>query len=296
MKDTFATYHPAVNLLYFVLVTGIAIFVMHPAFLVASFASAFAYSVRLNGRKALKFNLIGMIPMMLTVAAVNPLFVHEGATILTYFSSGNPLTLESVYYGCASAMMLVSVIMWFSCYNAVMTSDKIIYLFGRVIPGMSLILSMVLRFVPRYKAQIKSISYAQRCIGRDAGSGSIVQRARSGLKIMAVMLMWALENGVETADSMQARGYGLKGRTSFSNYRFDSRDKIALSFILAVFAATAAGMAAGKAYVRFYPTFRMAGPDCLTAAVAFLYLLLCLIPVIIDIREDMRWKYLKSQI
>ena len=34
--------------------------------------------------------------MALLAAGVNVLFQHEGATILTYFSSGNPLTLESI--------------------------------------------------------------------------------------------------------------------------------------------------------------------------------------------------------
>lgn len=44
-----------------------------------------------------------------------------------------PLTLESIAYGCAAAVMLVAVLFWFSCYNEVMTSDKFMYLFGRII-------------------------------------------------------------------------------------------------------------------------------------------------------------------
>jgi energy-coupling factor transport system permease protein len=31
--------------------------------------------------------------------------------------------------------MLISVITWFNCYSAVMTSDKFVYLFGRIIPA-----------------------------------------------------------------------------------------------------------------------------------------------------------------
>ena len=85
-------------------------------------------------------------------------------TVITYLGTGNPLTLESILYGLAAAAMLVTVIGWFSCYNAVMTSDKFIYLFGRIIPSLSLLFSMVLRFVPRFKAQLKTVSAAQRCI------------------------------------------------------------------------------------------------------------------------------------
>ncbi len=66
----------------------------------------------------------------------NPAFNHEGATILAYLPSGNPLTLEFIVYGLSAAVMMASVILWFSCYNAVMTSDKFVYLFGRVIPAL----------------------------------------------------------------------------------------------------------------------------------------------------------------
>ena len=46
----------------------------------------------------------------LLAALVNPAFVHQGATILTYFPSGNPLTLESILYGCASGVLLAAVV------------------------------------------------------------------------------------------------------------------------------------------------------------------------------------------
>lgn len=46
--------------------------------------------------------------------------------------AGNPLTLESLWYGAAAGGMLVCILMWFHCYNVVMTSEKFIHLFGRV--------------------------------------------------------------------------------------------------------------------------------------------------------------------
>ncbi len=85
------------------------------------------------------FSLYGLLPLLLFSAVLNPLFNHEGATILTYLPDGNPLTLESMLYGVSAAAMMVTVILWFSCYNSVMTSDKFLYLFGRVIPALSLL-------------------------------------------------------------------------------------------------------------------------------------------------------------
>lgn len=96
-----------------------------------------------------------------------------------------------------------------------MTSDKFVYLFGRIIPALSLVLSMSLRFVPRFTAQIKVISNAQKCVGRDVGSGGLIKRAKQGIKILSILVTWALENAIDTADSMKDRGYGLPGAPPF---------------------------------------------------------------------------------
>ena len=159
--NEFKSYHPIVNFLYFVIVIGFSMFFMHPLCLAVSFACGLVYSTILNGRRAVKTNLVYMLPVLIITALINPAFNHEGVTILTYLPGGNPLTLESILYGLAAGFMLVSVICWFSCYNEVMTSDKFIYLFGRIIPSLSLIFSMTLRLVPKFATQLKIVTNAQ---------------------------------------------------------------------------------------------------------------------------------------
>ena len=134
----FKTYHPIVNFIYFVFVIGFSCFVMHPVCLGISFLCGFVYSVMVKGRRAVKTNLMYMLPLMLATALINPAFNHAGLTIITYLPGGNPLTLESVVYGLCAAVMIASVICHFSCYNEIMTSDKFVYLFGRIIPSLSL--------------------------------------------------------------------------------------------------------------------------------------------------------------
>ena len=90
------------NFLYFALVLLFSMCLMHPVSLCISLAGAVSYQVLLNGRKGLRFSLVFMLPMMLFAALVNPVFNHEGATILTYLPSGNPLTAESIWYGLAA--------------------------------------------------------------------------------------------------------------------------------------------------------------------------------------------------
>lgn len=292
----FAGYHPLVNFLYFVLVLLGAMIFMHPLALTISLAGAFTYSVVLSGKKALKFNVKYCIPMMLITALVNPAFNHEGMTILTYLRNGNPLTLESVIYGIAAAAMIVTVIIWFSCYNAVMTSDKFVYLFGRIIPSLSLILSMVLRFVPRFKEQIRVISNAQKCVGRDVSNGGLLDRAKHGLKILSIMITWALENAIETADSMKSRGYGLPGRTAFSIFRFDKRDRKALLAIALTGGLTYGGAFAGTMYWRYFPSMKGVDIGFISILTFLAYGALCMVPVAIQLWEERTWKRLQSNI
>ena len=64
MKDTFSEYHPTVNFIYFAMVLLFSMIFMHPACLAVSLLSALTYSLYLNGRKALRFNLKYMLPLL----------------------------------------------------------------------------------------------------------------------------------------------------------------------------------------------------------------------------------------
>ncbi len=192
--------------------------------------------------------------------------------------------------------MLVTVLNWFSCYNVVMTSDKFIYLFGKIIPSMSLILSMVFRFVPKFQKQIEKVSNAQKCIGRDITNGSIFNRTHHGMKILSVMTTWALENSVETADSMRSRGYGLRGRNNFSIYRFDTRDKVMAILMSAMGLVVVAGIVSKTVYFLYYPMIVINEVTISSALVYLCYGVLCLLPVVINVIEDIKWHYLKSKI
>lgn len=282
--------------IYFVAVIGLAMFVMHPAFLTLALAGGIVYRLYLGGERGFGA-LAGMMAVALVMPAlINPLFNHEGATILMYLPSENPLTLESIVFGVATGAMLAAVVVWFGCYQVVMTSDKFIYLFGRVLPALSLIFSMVLRFVPRFQGQLARVSYAQRCIGRDMASGGLAARARHGVKTMSIMATWALESSVETADSMRSRGYGLRGRTSFSLFRFEARDGVLAVVIAVLLAVTGAGLEAGALEFWFFPTMAAPVPTALSWLSCAAFGVLCALPLIIDCLDDVRWRYLRSKI
>lgn len=289
-KDTFSTCHPIVNLIYFAMVTGFSMFFMHPVSLVISIVCAFVYGADMNGGRKVGRSLKFMIPMMLMAAILNPIFNHEGDIILLTLPTGSPLTLESIAYGMGSALMLGAVMMWFNCFTEVMTADKFVYLFGRVIPSLSLILSMTMRFVPRFKTQMKVVSDAQKCVGRDVSQGTAVNRIKKAVTILSIMVTWSLENALETADSMKSRGYGIEGRTAFSIYKFDRRDRKVSLWLVLMGAAVAAGGLAGVTGWEYFPTFKGEMLSPLSAVCHTAYILLCLTPVFINKAEEMYWK------
>lgn len=296
MKDTFSEYHPTINFLYFGLIIGFSMFLMHPVALCISCVCAVAYSVYLEGKKAISFTLKFALPMMIMAALINPAFNHAGITIICYLPTGNPLTLESILYGIAAAAMLAAVLLWFRCYNAIMTSDKFVYLFGRLIPSLSLVLSMTLRFVPKFASQFQIVKEAQENMGRDVVNGGVIRRVKNAVKVLSIMITWSLENAIETADSMKSRGYGLNGRTAFSIYRFDERDKNALLWLIFLGGYLFFGTLAGGLKWRYFPNIKGMLLQPFTISFYIAYLLMALTPLIINVREDRIWHSSKLKI
>lgn len=275
---------------YFAAVLVLSMFLLHPLCLGVSFCSALLYSGSLNGWSSVKRQLCFLLPMSLLMIVINAAFSHAGVTVLAYLPSGNALTLESVLYGVGTAAMLSTVVLWFSCFHRVMTSDKLMYLFGKGVPALSLTLSMILRFIPRLQDQLHRISDAQRCIGRGVSDGKLVQRTKNAIAMLSILITWALENAMDTADSMKSRGYGQPGRTVFSIYRFDSRDKSALLWLILCGLSVLSGWSSGSFSWRYYPDIEGAPFTSQTICFALFYLALCLTPVAMETYENAVWK------
>ncbi len=293
--DYFAKYHPLVNFLYFALVIGFSMALNHPIAQGISLLCACLYAIQTEGKKAVRFTLRWCLPIILLTAFMNPAFSHEGVTVLLYLPSGNPLTLESILYGLSSGVMIATVMLWFANFNRVITSDKFIYLFGRIIPAMSLVLSMTLRFIPKFKGQLAQTVDAQKSIGRDVSKGSLWHRTKIAITILSIMVTWALENAIETADSMKSRGYGLKGRTAFSIYRFDDRDKMALLYLGFCGVYLICGVIVSAFGFRYFPSIRFTDVNGATLSFWFVYLILCLMPVVLNWAEERKWKAIHSK-
>lgn len=285
--SSFSELHPAVNLIFYIFTIGITMLSTAPEFLAATFVFGFIYSVLLGGVHQIKINLMFMIPIVILMTGINTFFIHNGATVLFYLNNSR-ITLEALVFGFASSILLTSVIIWFASFNIVMTSDKLIYIFGKAAPVLGLTLSMIFRFIPLLKERYREIHQGQVCMGRQGGN--MLQKLRRTCKEVSILVSWSLEAAIETSDSMEARGYGLKGRTSFHLFKMTERDIAVLVIVCFFGIVTSIACIMGYTDIYYYPEIRM-GDETLFRWVSFFsYVLLLAVPLMTDIIGEKKWQ------
>lgn len=285
--------NPISAFLWMIAAAGIAMFSLNPALLCLSILGAALYFLLRNPDTRLRDHIPYLLLFILSAFA-NPIFSHNGATVL-FVVNHNPITLEAFYYGLALGGVILATLYWFRSFQQIMTTDKLLYVFGSALPKLTLMLSIALRYIPLLKQQAKKVRDSQKALGlfRDE---NMIDRLRGEMRIFSVLVSWALENGIITADSMAGRGYGIGRRTRFALFRFRLRDGVMCTLCAALAGISIYGVATGALECSFYPLFRM--PEVTPAAFAayHAYALLALMPAILEVEEKIRWKSLKSKI
>ena len=284
--------NPIAAFLWLMMAAGIAMFLMNPIVLALALAGAVLYLFARKPDAFGRFHLFYLAIFLLS-AIINPLFVHSGSTVL-FVLNHNPVTLEALYYGLALGCMIVSTLYWFRSFQEVMTSDKLLYVFGSALPKLTLILSISLRYIPLLREQAKRVRDAQRALGLFKEENAI-DRLRGEMRIFSVLVTWVLENGIITADSMTARGYGTGPRTRFALFRFRGRDAALCCACVALSGVAIWAAASGAMDCAFYPRFYLSAGGPLAAAGYVCYALLAFAPGILELEERFRWKALRSR-
>ena len=292
----FILMHPVVTASYYAIVIGILMFSNSPLFLISAIAIGMCYDMLLKGRKSLRNNLFIILFMSFLTVLINALFTHNGSTVLFYLGN-NRVTLEAACYGLMMALMLSGVMIWFSSFNVVMTSEKLIYIFGRFAPVLGLTLSMIFRFVPLLKTRFELIGEGQRALYAGDEKGFIGKIRQLGKEI-SILVSWSLESSIESADSMAARGYGLKGRTSYNLFKLRAVDITALFISILLGGITIASYSVGVNKLYYYPVIKVVenSPKWLEFVGYASFASLLALPLAIDLIGELRWRRSRSTI
>lgn len=245
----FSEHNPIAIFVHFMLTIIIAMFIQNPIILLlALFGSILYYAVTF--RKISAKTLIFWILLFLLISLINPIFSHKGETVLL-FINGKAITLEALFYGINNGIMILSVMIWFLVFSEIMTSDKVMYIFGKFSPRLALLISMSLRYIPLYRQRASIINNAQKTMSLYKES-NIVDNLKGGMRVTSSLITWSLETSVDTADSFAARGGELKHRSSFSLFKFRKNDVVLIITSIVLFSAVISAQAVGILSVDYY--------------------------------------------
>lgn len=294
METGFKKYHPISNILYFVSMLVFALLFKHPATVTTCFFSTMIYYIILCRKNAVKTIVFFILPMILFVVFFNALFSHYGITPLYTLKNGNNITLESIIYGLILGIITVSIIMLFFCYNEVVTTDKFLHLFGKILPSFALVISMTLRFIPLFKTRLNVIHQVQQNFRKS--NGNIIEKIKYASKSVSILITWSLEKAIETSNSMKSRGYGLKKRKNYSKYRLKTDDVVLIIIILILDSLMLIGYINKTLYCFYNPYISISSNSTTGLITIISFVLLCFLPIIIDVKEVIKWLRLKSKI
>ncbi|MFC5402227.1 energy-coupling factor transporter transmembrane component T [Cohnella soli] len=272
----FRSLHPIVIFVYYAGGVTFGMLLFHPIVLLAAWACAVVVNLHLDGGREWRKWAIPMSIGVLLVAAINPLISHRGRTVLTYWGD-LPITLESVVYGATLALSLLNLLTFFVTYRLVMTEQKFLFLFSRVSPKAALVAMMAMGLVPRIRRRLQELMLIQRTRGVTVTEGSPSARAHNGARLIGTLLSWTLEDSLQTADSMQARGYGTGQRSSYLAYRLRARDWATLVGFVVCAMTLFAAWAGGHGFMTIYPrlgAFALSIGDGVALAAYIVFLLM----------------------
>ena len=256
----------------------------HPLFSFSSLLLAlleFLYLQRGKSKNILLWYSVMFLMVLFFNALLNPL----GETVLVYWLNQRPITLEALTYASVVGMNFVAVMLWFSCYNSIMTTDKI-----------TLVLTMILRLIPLLRKKTQSIVTARNCIGKSTKGDSAKDALHGGTEVLSILTSCALEDALLTADSMRSRGYVDRTHSSYQVYGWTGRDRALFISYLVAMAITLCGIIKGAASAEYFPQICFSEQDLLTITTLIVYSIFLSIPILIDLWEEFTWHILKSKI
>lgn len=264
--------HPAVCFVYLLAVLIFTAVSGNPVTVLVSLAGA-TLLAGLSGRLR---GLCWSAAFAILAALANFVFVHNGNTVL-FFIGDSAFTLEALAYGGHIGLMLAAVCLWGACAVRFVTSDKYIWLFGRIFPAAGLVLSCAVRFVPLFIRRTREFTAVQ-------SAGSV----REYLRAFSASVGYSAEQAMDSSLSMRARGYGTARRTSFSLYRFTGGTALALGSVLLTAGGAAALALSGAGGFRFYPEISGIPAGAADIALYAVFLAFCLLPSAVIIRGRIR--------
>ena len=113
-----------------------------------------------------------------------------------------------------------------------------------------------------------------------------IEKIRYRIKEISILISWSLENSIETSDSMESRGYGLKGRTSYHRYILKKTDIIQMILIAGAFAYVLVPVLLRQFRAYYLPRVYIESVSVWHVIVMVVYIVLAVFPVVFYKKSD----------
>lgn len=288
--------HPAVGFFYIAAVLVITMITMNPYLLAISCITSIIVMGYLKGLSELRKNIVPDISVIIFTVGIQPVFSGSGKTVL-YYVNDRAVYLEGYIYGLVIAMLLITVFNWCTVMRILMDSEKWMYLIGRLSPTLAMMITMILRFIPLMRQRYRVIHEGQVGMGRYNNLYSkkknvlyafmgFIEKIRHRIKEISILISWSLENSIETSDSMESRGYGLKGRTSYHRYILKKTDMIQMILIAGAFAYVLVPVLLRQFMAYYLPRVYIESVSVWHVIVMVVYIVLAVFPVVFYKKSD----------
>ena len=249
--------HATVPATLFAWVVALSMLAVQPALVAVSLAGALAFSLLARGVAATVRGLAWQLPLLALVCLANPLFSASGSTLLLKLGPRS-VYLESLAYGATIGALLGAVVLWFVGAAALLSQDRLLALAPRHARALPLLAGMVAQLVPQL---LRRSGDARASLAACTAAGARPSARDALMRTSSLLLSWSLEESLERADSMRARGWESgRPRACYRPERLRSRDVAALCGIAALLALAAACAWGLCARWRFYPRMGGLGP------------------------------------
>ncbi|MBP1587255.1 MAG: energy-coupling factor transporter transmembrane protein EcfT [Clostridia bacterium] len=287
--------HPAVKLLFFLLLLGVVMFADNMILRGFSLVTAL-FTLSLYGRgfrDVMKYSAMA-VAASLFAAVINCIVSHNGKTVL--FKIGRlPYTMEAVICGLSLGMMISATALWCLILSEELQSGDIVYLFGRVLPKVAVLIMITLRYIPEIIRKYNEIFESQRMMGLFDKN-----KLRKKIAVVSAVFMStterSLEDALDASLAMKGKGFGLPGRKYAFRRGFKLVDITVLLITLVLAGFAIYGIAYGDVGFQYYPTIKMTWMYEYSIVAYTVCGMILLLPAAVNVYGRLRWKHYTSKI
>lgn len=292
MEKGIFKYHPLMIVIYFISTMVLSFISKNPIIIVEELIIASFYIFSNLKLKEIKMILISMSILFIFCVLINPIFVNAGQMVLVEIGD-KPIYLEALIYGIINFFIILTITFFMIYFLKGLDFDKILLIFGAKLPYISLLLKMILRYIPLIKRRYNIIKEGIKGLNINPNERRklTIEEEKS---IVKSLFNWSFESAIKTSSLMNAKGYGIKKRSSINEKKLTKKDMVALILMMIYFIILIYRLNLKEASWTIYPTITHCSVNIGLIFTVLMFSIYLLIPLILEVKDKIKIKIITN--